>query len=138
LQNLPIPRYRAQQGREQTVFHHLQLMWFKTQCHRHQDWFLCPSRKETKTTRLDGTIGLVVGHRERLFGRPRGRTTSRCGRFLHLVGASAIMVSRKIHIEYCSKAFLYNLRQNIMSETRKVGSHCDPSNLFIARSSKRC
>jgi hypothetical protein len=65
LQNLPFARYRAQQRREQIVLHHLQLLWIKTKCYCYQDWFLCSSRKEKKTTGLDGFIMLRYASRGR-------------------------------------------------------------------------
>lgn len=48
LQDLQVPRHRAQQGREPTILHHLQQLRIPTQCHGHQDGFLGPGRQEKK------------------------------------------------------------------------------------------
>lgn len=46
VQDLQIPRHGAQQGREPSVLHHLQLVRFPSFRPGHQDWFLRPDRKE--------------------------------------------------------------------------------------------
>lgn len=76
LQDLPIARHRAQQGREPSVFRHLQLVWLSSLCCTYQDWFLCPDRKEKEDAGLDGSswLGYVttiihrVGNRTALYG----------------------------------------------------------------------
>jgi hypothetical protein len=65
LQNLQIPGYGAQQGREQTVLHHLQLLWIASFGHGHQDWFLCTGRQAQETTGLECALGYFLGF---LFG----------------------------------------------------------------------
>lgn len=53
LQDLPQPRHRAQQGREQTVLRYLQQLRFQTFRHCHQDWFLCPGWQEKENGQVD-------------------------------------------------------------------------------------
>lgn len=48
LQNVQITRYRAQQGREPSILHHMQQLRISTIRHRHQNWFHSTSRQEKK------------------------------------------------------------------------------------------
>lgn len=56
LQNVQVPRHRAQQGREPSVLYHLQLVWIQTVRHGHQDWFLCPGRQEKEDAGLSRSL----------------------------------------------------------------------------------
>lgn len=59
VQDLQVPRYRAQQGREPSVFHHLQQLRIPTKCHGHQDGFLRPGRQEKKDEGLSGSAAFA-------------------------------------------------------------------------------
>lgn len=53
VQDVQVPRHRAQQGREPSVLRHLQLVRIQAQCHGHQDWFLGPGRQEKEAAGLE-------------------------------------------------------------------------------------
>lgn len=52
MQDLSFSRYGAQQGREPSVLHHLQLLRFSTFRPGHQVWFHCPDWKEKEDAGL--------------------------------------------------------------------------------------
>lgn len=52
LQDLQIPRHRAQQGREPSVLRHMQQLRLAPFGAGHQDWFLCPGRQAEKDAGL--------------------------------------------------------------------------------------
>jgi hypothetical protein len=58
LQDLPQPEYRAQQGREPSVLHHLQLVWISSLGRRYQDRFPKPGRPQ-KACWLNGVVELA-------------------------------------------------------------------------------
>lgn len=85
LQDLQVPRHRAQQGREPSVLHHLQQLRLATQCHRHQDRFLRPGRQEEEDAGLNSTV-------EKRWGTGRG---------VWKIGTGTIRSLRKMVLPWC-------------------------------------
>lgn len=69
MQDLPIARYRAQQGREPAVFRDLQLLRQSTKCDSHQDRILSASRQAQEDANISKTTSWFCNLLVRDIGR---------------------------------------------------------------------
>lgn len=84
VQDLPLPGYRAQQGREPAVLRHVQLVRQQAVRHGDQDWFLCAGREEKAYGQVDawsricGVHGLGIARGANRLAMRACLLTTRC------------------------------------------------------------